>query len=198
MFQLEIRLIYYEIIEFLNNNYKTFIISYFLAQVNPFLNRLIIPFKILFGMYPLISSKELNTQAKLYANNLQNSIKLFLGAKYLNNLRGAHQHFKLDLKKTSETPEREILKGVGLSMQQVRAQNPRLFNHSFLRKYKVIYKIKDLSLAQQKIILDRLKRSLEGAILDSSNGEISSEWYNRMSVDQDQLGSTIPTGGGGD
>ena len=66
-------------------------------------------------------------------------------------------------------PERDILKGVGLSMQEVRAANPRLFNHNFLNQYKVIYKFevngKELITSdQQKIILDRLKKSLELAI----------------------------------
>ena len=193
----EIKLIYYEIITFLNNNYKTFLISYALAQLNPFLNRVMIPLKIIFGMlpFPLISSLEFNNEVKLYSNNLYNSIKLSLGAKYINNLKAAHQHFKLDLQTSIKMPERDILKGVGLSMQEVRAANPRLFNHNFLKQYGFIYEFdvkgKALTSDQQKIILDRLKRSLELAIQESI--EIPAEWYQQIcSGDKDQLGSRFP------
>jgi hypothetical protein len=174
----EIKEIYCSIIKFLNENYKKAIVSYLLSQLNPVLSRLISPLKILFGMFPVISSHELNFQAKLYVNNLHNSIKLCLSGQYLNNLSHATRHFKNELKTTS-SPKMEILRGVGLSMQEVRGSNPRLFNHSFLKQYRFIY-LNKLTDEQKKVILSRLSKSLELSIQGTT--EIPLEWYNSMNL----------------
>jgi hypothetical protein len=150
-------------------------------------------------MFPVLSSRigggggELNVQANLYSETLKNSIKLCLSGQFnLNNLTLARQHFKLDLGEKKTSPNIEIVKGIGLSMQQVRGSNPRLFNHDYLNQYGFIHKIKALTGEQREAIQLRLRKCLEMSVQGPT--EIPLDWYNSMLSDLDREGLKYPSG----